>query len=190
MNRTYRTVWNESLGAWVAASELDSARGKGNRSASVRILASLLLLGVVQFSYAGTYTGSDTCNSPAATSPDGARALPAGGAPINGNGAWSSVAGCGANGGGALYLGVTLFGSFTTATGNGAVALGTSAQAGQWGSALGLDATASGIGASAFGYGSTASGTGSIAIGGTNQNGGVGAATSGRRDRPGNVRRP
>ncbi|RBJ69548.1 hypothetical protein C3L29_037265, partial [Pseudomonas sp. MWU12-2534b] len=25
MNRTYRSIWNESLGAWVAASEHDSA---------------------------------------------------------------------------------------------------------------------------------------------------------------------
>ncbi|OXH91288.1 hypothetical protein CA831_07250, partial [Burkholderia multivorans] len=27
MNRTYRSIWNEALGAWVAASELDAARG-------------------------------------------------------------------------------------------------------------------------------------------------------------------
>nr|WP_126879870.1 ESPR domain-containing protein [Paraburkholderia kururiensis] len=28
MNRIYRTVWNEALGAYVAASENDSALGK------------------------------------------------------------------------------------------------------------------------------------------------------------------
>ena len=28
MNKSYRSVWNESLGAWVAVSELASAAGK------------------------------------------------------------------------------------------------------------------------------------------------------------------
>ena len=28
MNKTYRSLWNESLGAWVAASEITSAGGK------------------------------------------------------------------------------------------------------------------------------------------------------------------
>lgn len=30
MNKAYRTVWNASLGAFVAASERDKTRGKGN----------------------------------------------------------------------------------------------------------------------------------------------------------------
>ncbi|SFQ03906.1 YadA-like family protein [Ralstonia sp. NFACC01] len=29
MNKSYKTIWNEALGAWVAASELDRAKGKG-----------------------------------------------------------------------------------------------------------------------------------------------------------------
>ena len=32
MNRIYKTIWNEALGTWVAASEIDSARGKGSAS--------------------------------------------------------------------------------------------------------------------------------------------------------------
>ena len=31
MNRSYRTIWNESLGAWVAASEVNKAKGKRSR---------------------------------------------------------------------------------------------------------------------------------------------------------------
>ena len=31
MNKSYRSIWNESLGAWGAASELSQARGKGGR---------------------------------------------------------------------------------------------------------------------------------------------------------------
>lgn len=37
MNRSYRTIWNESLGAWVASSEVTAARGKKCRT---RTLAS------------------------------------------------------------------------------------------------------------------------------------------------------
>lgn len=32
MNRSYRTIWNESLGAWVAVSEIQSAHGKPSSS--------------------------------------------------------------------------------------------------------------------------------------------------------------
>ena len=28
MNKSFKSIWNEALGAWVAASELDRARGK------------------------------------------------------------------------------------------------------------------------------------------------------------------
>ena len=28
MNKSYKTIWNEALGAWVAGSELDRAQGK------------------------------------------------------------------------------------------------------------------------------------------------------------------
>lgn len=31
MNKSYRSIWNESLGAWVAASEITSARGKRSK---------------------------------------------------------------------------------------------------------------------------------------------------------------
>src|ERR1700710_2336737 len=34
MNKVYRSVWNESLGAWVAASEMARSRGKGGKKAA------------------------------------------------------------------------------------------------------------------------------------------------------------
>ena len=42
MNKTHRSLWNESLGAWVAASELTRARGKRG---SVRVLAAVTRAG-------------------------------------------------------------------------------------------------------------------------------------------------
>ncbi|QXZ08446.1 hypothetical protein KUF54_10060 [Comamonas sp. Y33R10-2] len=44
MNRSYRTIWNESLGAWVAASEISKARGKRSASAVSLAVVSLLLM--------------------------------------------------------------------------------------------------------------------------------------------------
>ncbi|WP_366518650.1 ESPR domain-containing protein, partial [Neorhizobium sp. SHOUNA12B] len=35
MNRSFRSVWNEALGAWVAASEVCAARGKKSSSATL-----------------------------------------------------------------------------------------------------------------------------------------------------------
>ncbi|WP_198359396.1 ESPR domain-containing protein, partial [Burkholderia ubonensis] len=32
MNKAYKTIWNESIGAWVVVSELDGQRGKASRS--------------------------------------------------------------------------------------------------------------------------------------------------------------
>jgi trimeric autotransporter adhesin len=40
MNKSHRSIWNESLGAWVAASETTKARGK--RSKSARLVAAML----------------------------------------------------------------------------------------------------------------------------------------------------
>jgi len=35
MNKSYRSIFNEALGTWVAVSEIDSARGKKSRSGVV-----------------------------------------------------------------------------------------------------------------------------------------------------------
>lgn len=40
MNKSFRSIWNEALGAWVAASEVCTARGK--KSSSITIGAALL----------------------------------------------------------------------------------------------------------------------------------------------------
>ncbi|RZI74053.1 MAG: hypothetical protein EOP80_11175 [Variovorax sp.] len=45
MNKSYRSVWNESLGAWVAASEITSARGKKSKSGRAALALAALTLG-------------------------------------------------------------------------------------------------------------------------------------------------
>jgi outer membrane autotransporter protein len=57
MNSTYRSIWNESLGAWVATSELCAARGKKSSS---RVLAAGLLAAVV-FGSASSAWAANEC---------------------------------------------------------------------------------------------------------------------------------
>ncbi|WP_269139271.1 ESPR domain-containing protein, partial [Burkholderia stagnalis] len=163
MNRAYRSIWNEALGTWVAASELASARGKSKRSASVKLLVSLLLLAGAPLVNASTYSSNLTCNSGAGVGPDGVTNYAASTNPVDGSGVWSNVAGCNANGGN--FLAVTLFGSFTTAAGQAATAVGMGAYATQFATAVGHQATASGAFSAAFGFNALSSGASSYALG-------------------------
>ena len=64
MNRSYRSVWNESLGAWVATSEVTAARGKKSSSnralVSSSVLASVLAAAALMPSLALADTVNDT----------------------------------------------------------------------------------------------------------------------------------
>ncbi|HWV07338.1 YadA-like family protein [Ralstonia sp.] len=74
MNKSYKTIWNDALGAWVAASELDRAKGRGGTAGGVMTLiaAAVALLGSVLPGQAyaqvncstapyNFYSGSTTC---------------------------------------------------------------------------------------------------------------------------------
>jgi autotransporter adhesin len=65
MNKSHRSLWNESLGAWVAASETTKSRGKRSKSATLvaATIASLMLAGV---STAQAQTVSEAQPAPAA----------------------------------------------------------------------------------------------------------------------------
>ena len=43
MNKSYRSIYNESLGAWVAASEITSARGKKSSSKKSALASGAIL---------------------------------------------------------------------------------------------------------------------------------------------------
>ncbi|MDR3095859.1 MAG: ESPR domain-containing protein, partial [Paraburkholderia sp.] len=72
MNKAYRCVWNEALGAWVAVSELDKARGKRSKSklvlaaaAAGASLAAVLAPAPAFASFAITDTGmTNTASGP------------------------------------------------------------------------------------------------------------------------------
>jgi xanthine/uracil permease len=45
MNKVYRVIWNESLGAWVAVSEITKSKGKkSNKAIKSGVLVSSLVL--------------------------------------------------------------------------------------------------------------------------------------------------
>ncbi len=46
MNKTYRSIWNETTGTWVAAQENAASRGKGSSSKkSVGLLGAEVIIG-------------------------------------------------------------------------------------------------------------------------------------------------
>ncbi|RAR61838.1 trimeric autotransporter adhesin [Paraburkholderia unamae] len=57
MNKTYRSVWNESTGTWVAADENTRARGKKAQASTVVLAAGVVLAGYSAVGFAGTLDG-------------------------------------------------------------------------------------------------------------------------------------
>lgn len=89
--------------------------------------------------------------------------------PTDGAGTWATVAGCNATGFG--QNAVTVFGTFSSATGEGGATFGFMSTAGKWSLATGLQATANGTSSTAVGFGSIASNLNSVAIGGAGGDG-------------------
>ena len=208
MNRAYINIWNESVGAWMAVPEVASSKGRsrsngrgsvvtelprsaanasgaisrragGGFSALSAIGASLALIWSMPVA-ASTITpnGGAACGGVGGTGtgPDGVttytnRAL------VDGSGFYSLVAGCSADGGN--HLGVTLYGAFTTVTGDGGAAFGFGATAAQWSTAIGLQANAAGQSSFAAGFNANAAGTAGIAVGSSASAGGPGAIAIG-----------
>ncbi|WP_322089619.1 YadA-like family protein [Burkholderia sp. BCC1999] len=169
MNKIYKTIWNESVRAWIAVHENAAASGKPARSARRHVSRGLLALGVAATGFAAMTPGAF------------AQTVVSGGANNASSGKTASVdSGCGQNfvdrknpgntsSGGATYM---LTNGCSTAVGNNAsaqsagVALGDRASAAQGGVALGVGAAAvQGNSGVAIGPVALSGGNTSIAIG-------------------------
>ena len=189
MNKTYLTVWNESTGTWVAASEITKSQGKASHSSLaaasistvsadsgeksnhgvirrtlIAIAISMLGLGTAQFANAQTVldNGTGTVSTTAAATNTGD--LSVGDFTFSQGAATPAAAfgyGSSANGGGALAMG-----TYAIAGTDYAIAIGQAAQATQLNTvAVGVNAAATGGQAVAIGIGSQASGNNSYAMG-------------------------
>jgi trimeric autotransporter adhesin len=181
MNKSYRSLWNEALGAWVAVSEISSARGKrggGAMASAFHLLAVpaavfALLHGWPSPAPANVITSiySTGCETTAngtigRVNPGGTQDGRARGGPAtDGSGTYSLVAGCMASG--SDVAAVTAYGAFAQVTGKGGSAFGFLSKAGQWSTAFGLESSATGISSIAMGYGSNAAAKNAVAIGGS-----------------------
>ncbi|MBC8726679.1 transporter, partial [Paraburkholderia sp. 31.1] len=173
MNKSYKSVWNEALGTWIAASELASARGKASRSVVLKGIAAVALITAAQAGHASTIGvgtggapgGSASCDTNnSATVGVGPNGISYGGtALVDGNGNWSTVAGCGANANN--VTGATVYGANTTVTGDYGTAVGLGSIAGNLATAVGVQAQASGTSSSSLGFNAVAAGSDSVALG-------------------------
>jgi hypothetical protein len=202
MNRSYRSIWNEAVGAWVAASEISSARGKPNKSAVAKIIAVAVLTASAGINVAhaqfqgggGTATGPDQVaigpnafasaelGLPTATSKSSNIAI----------GQNATASGVGAS---TIAIGGQAYATNPTAGLGDALAIGTQATAsGQDSTAIGGQTTASGMNtlaignngtsalatnATAFGVGATASAGYATAVGSFATVSGAGATAIG-----------
>lgn len=179
MNSSYRSIWNESLNAWVAVSELAVARGKPNAGGRRRLgrtrrgifhfsglgaAVAMLALGAPTQGQAVELTHDTSCVGGASalvyrTNPGPTTA------PGGNTGTYGILGGCSAVASG---LGHTVLGTFANGGAfTGVTAIGIQAQAAaNFATALGDEALASGIASTALGTGSIASGKSSISLGG------------------------
>ncbi|WP_289811982.1 beta strand repeat-containing protein, partial [Acinetobacter bereziniae] len=171
MNKIYKVIWNATLLAWVAVSEL--AKGKTKSSKVTGIIGAATVSLMVTFSpdaIANTIdmqpqgTRNDTdCVSAGNTTVYKAQTNGTTAPITDGSGTYSTVAGCNASGGGVLAA--TVYGSHSKVTGKGGTAVGHNNEAAQWALAAGVDSKATGESSIALGAGAAASNTSSIAIG-------------------------
>ncbi|MBN3759164.1 hypothetical protein G3N95_40085, partial [Paraburkholderia sp. Tr-20389] len=186
MNKTYRSIWNESTGTWMAAQE--NAKGRGKRSGKSAVVVALAAAGLVA-SIAAHAGGLDGGSAPGGASAEaigsGAVANAANTVAV-GSGATAALGYDVAIGSGAVTVaganntfGAIAIGGGATAYGdngssNGAnIAIGYQSVAGNSGAttsqalAVGTNATATNWQSAALGFSSTSSGIYSTALGGS-----------------------
>ncbi|WP_353172017.1 ESPR-type extended signal peptide-containing protein, partial [Acinetobacter rudis] len=166
MNKVYKVIWNASVGAWVAVSELATAKGKSSKSVKVMTAASMLLGATVTFS-ADALAGTElsTCANGVANA--------------KASGDHSVAIGCKSDAGGDHYIydRKNPYNKKTTADPNstswndglaGNTAVGTGAKAGVSGglaTAVGTYAAATNTASIAVGVAALSTGNSSLAVG-------------------------
>ncbi|MBP2547105.1 ESPR-type extended signal peptide-containing protein, partial [Acinetobacter guillouiae] len=167
MNKIYKVIWNATLSAWVAVSEL--AKGKTKSSKVTGIVGAATVSLMITFSSDVTANVINTDSNNCITGSNGIVGTinpgTTGGQATDGSGTYSTVAGCNAKGNG--LSAVTAYGAFSEVTGNAGTAIGHNSQANAFGTAVGVESRATGVGSTALGEGSQSTGQNAVALGGT-----------------------
>ncbi|WP_213768514.1 ESPR-type extended signal peptide-containing protein [Caballeronia sp. dw_19] len=182
MNKSYKSVWNESTGLWVAVSELATGRSKSKRAKTAisKAILTQIAVGGMSLAGAGVAMADDTVKSGtnatvniadgvaigvnSEVDADAAAPTKIGGIAI-GDSAYSMGSGVAVGQNSQASSDSLAFGSAAVA-GNGGTAIGANAYTiNNGGVAIGQSASATGSGAMAFGMNSSASGSGSVALG-------------------------
>jgi len=166
MNRIFKAVWNESSGAWVAASETSKSKTKRSSSAKLGIAQAAMIGGLLAGAPAHAQVGDDwaapKAGLMAAPKVSGIYAYAAGENAVA-NGDQATAIGASSNAGNLLASAV---GANAAASGGGATAVGAFAQAeGDNASAVGAFAQANGENAVAVGVAANANDENAIAVG-------------------------
>ncbi|MFW1646139.1 beta strand repeat-containing protein, partial [Acinetobacter guillouiae] len=167
MNKIYKVIWNATLSAWVAVSEL--AKGKTKSSKVTGIIGAATVSLMITFSSDVTANVINTDSNNCITRSNGIVGTinpgTTGGQATDGSGTYSTVAGCNAKGND--LSAVTAYGAFSEVTGNAGTAIGHNSQANAFGTAVGVESRATGVGSTALGEGSQSTGQNAVALGGT-----------------------
>src|SRR5471032_949501 len=168
MNKVYKSVWNESIGAWVAVSENSPARGKRSGRVAKAALASAMTMGVVGGASASVTLDGGTVT----TAPTGVTNGVAIGSGSNTTNDYGVAMGAGAksSGVGDVAIGADARALSGAEAGDGGliggVAVGSNAKAlAASTSSFGALAVSSGVQSTALGSHATATGVASTAIG-------------------------
>lgn len=105
MNKSYRSIWNHALNAWVAISEIDRSRSGGVRSAVVAVAFAGVLGGLSASAQTVTYTDGEVRTAGVSTAAGITSLEVAGTASARQLGVISGAGGIAKNGSGALALG-------------------------------------------------------------------------------------
>ncbi|WP_407410033.1 ESPR-type extended signal peptide-containing protein [Acinetobacter sp.] len=148
MNKVFKTVWNASLGVWVAVSETASSQKKGSNKLKKAAANAVATVAIGAATIGGVHAAGWS-NGQGGTPGTGSIAIGTSEAAADASAEQSTAVGSGAQAGG----------------GSVALGFGADSSAGQDSLALGLSATASSGSTIAIGANSAASGSSSLAIG-------------------------
>ncbi|MCT9980884.1 hypothetical protein M2R48_21440, partial [Acinetobacter sp. I-MWF] len=165
MNRIYKVIWNATLLAWVAVSELAKGKTKSSKVTGIIGAATVSLMITFSSDAIAVVVSGDTSCVGGSTTTVGTINPGATVAPTDGSGTYSLVVGCSAKGN--SLNSATALGSFAEITGVAGTAVGNNSKASAFGTAVGVESRATGVGSTALGEGSQSTGQNAVALGGT-----------------------